>query len=41
MCGEWSHNRRMNSGDYRYIWHASDWPDWRFDLAVLAVLRFT
>ncbi|MCG5513627.1 Fic family protein [Ectothiorhodospira shaposhnikovii] len=26
----------MNSGDYKYIWQASDWPDWRFDLAVLA-----
>jgi Fic family protein len=42
-CGEWLaraeivlHNRRMNSGDYTYIWQASDWPDWRFDLAALA-----
>jgi Fic family protein len=26
----------MNSGDYRYIWQASDWPTWRFDLAALA-----
>ncbi len=26
----------MNSGDYTYIWQASDWPDWRFDLAKLA-----
>ena len=26
----------MNSGDYTYIWQASDWPAWRFDLAVLA-----
>ena len=26
----------MNSGDYKYIWQASDWPNWRFDLAVLA-----
>lgn len=26
----------MNSGDYKYIWQASDWPDWRFDLAALA-----
>jgi Fic family protein len=26
----------MNSGDYLYIWQAPDWPDWRYDLAVLA-----
>ena len=26
----------MNSGDYKYIWQAADWPDWRFDLAKLA-----
>jgi Fic family protein len=26
----------MNSGDYTYIWQASDWPTWRFDLATLA-----
>ncbi len=26
----------MNSGDYKYIWQASDWPNWRFDLAGLA-----
>lgn len=26
----------MNSGDYLYIWQASDWPDWRYDLAALA-----
>ena len=26
----------MKSGDYKYIWQASDWPDWRFDLAALA-----
>ncbi|TNF55178.1 MAG: Fic family protein [Gammaproteobacteria bacterium] len=26
----------MNSGDYNYIWQASDWPYWRFDLAALA-----
>jgi Fic family protein len=26
----------MNSGDYNYIWQASDWPNWRFDLAALA-----
>ena len=31
-----AHNLRMNSGDCRYIWQASDWPNWRFDLAVLA-----
>ena len=26
----------MNSGDYNYIWQASDWPGWRYDLAALA-----
>ena len=26
----------MNSDDYKYIWQASDWPNWRFDLAALA-----
>jgi Fic family protein len=26
----------MNSGDYKYIWQAADWPTWRFDLAALA-----
>ncbi|WP_151447366.1 Fic family protein [Lacisediminimonas profundi] len=26
----------MNSGDYKYIWQANGWPDWRFDLAALA-----
>jgi len=26
----------MNSGDYKYIWEAGDWPYWRFDLAQLA-----
>lgn len=26
----------MNSGDYLYLWQAPDWPDWRYDLAVLA-----
>ncbi|MDA8120473.1 MAG: Fic family protein [Gammaproteobacteria bacterium] len=26
----------MNRGDYPYIWQASDWPNWRFDLAALA-----
>ncbi len=29
-------NRRMNSGDYKYIWQAGDWPAWRYDLAALA-----
>ena len=26
----------MNSGDYRYIWQADDWPNWRYHLAALA-----
>ncbi|KNE26515.1 Fic family protein [Achromobacter spanius] len=26
----------MNCGDYLYIWQAPDWPNWRYDLAVLA-----
>jgi len=26
----------MNSGDYKYIWQSSDWPNWHFDLAALA-----
>ena len=26
----------MNSGDYTYIWQASDWPSWRYDLVALA-----
>lgn len=26
----------MNHGDYRYIWQAPDWPQWRYDLAALA-----
>ncbi len=26
----------MNSGDYKYIWQAKAWPNWRFDLAALA-----
>lgn len=30
------HNRRMNYGDYLYVWQAPDWPQWRYDLAVLA-----
>src|SRR5690625_1101234 len=28
----------MNIGDYKYIWQASDWPNWRFDIATLAEL---
>lgn len=27
----------MDSGDYRYIWQAADWPGWRYDMAALAV----
>ena len=34
--GNVSYIRRMNSGDYTYVWQASDWPSWRFDLASLA-----
>jgi Fic family protein len=26
----------MNRGDHPYIWQASDWPTWRYDLAGLA-----
>jgi Fic family protein len=26
----------MESGDYRYLWQAKNWPDWRYDLAFLA-----
>ena len=26
----------MNGGDYTYIWQASDWPRWHYDLASLA-----
>lgn len=26
----------MSSGDYKYIWQAGDWPNWRYDLATLA-----
>jgi Fic family protein len=26
----------MYRGDYKYIWQAPDWPNWRFDLAALA-----
>lgn len=29
-------NLRMNSGDNEYIWQASDWPNWSFDLVSLA-----
>jgi Fic family protein len=29
-------NLRMNSGDKTYVWQASDWPNWHFDLAALA-----
>jgi len=42
-CGEYvapaanaSHNRRMSSGHYTYIWQANEWPNWRYDLAALA-----
>ncbi len=31
-----AHNLRMNSGDYKYIWQANDWPQWQYDLAALA-----
>ena len=27
----------MNDGDYKYVWQASDWPNWQYDLAALAV----
>jgi Fic family protein len=30
------HNHRMDSGGYKYIWQAGDWPHWSFDLAALA-----
>lgn len=26
----------MRGGEYTYIWQASDWPSWRYDLAALA-----
>lgn len=26
----------MNSGDYTYTWQTDEWPNWRYDLAVLA-----
>lgn len=31
-----NHKLRINCGDFKYIWQASDWPNWRFDLAALA-----
>jgi len=34
--GNTADNLRMNSGDYTYIWRATDWPNWRYDLAALA-----
>ena len=34
--GNSPHNLRMNSGEYRYIWQAGDWPGWQFDLTALA-----
>ena len=27
----------MISGEKHYIWQAGDWPDWRYDLSVLAM----
>ena len=30
------HNLRMNYGDNLYIWQATDWPQWRYDLSKLA-----
>ena len=26
----------MDYGDYKYIWQASDWPSWRYDIGALA-----
>jgi Fic family protein len=26
----------MNCGDYRYIWQATQWPSWRYDMTALA-----
>ncbi|WP_223248409.1 Fic family protein, partial [Sulfurirhabdus autotrophica] len=26
----------MNSGDYKFIWQAGNWPNWHFDLVTLA-----
>lgn len=28
----------MNGGEYKYIWQANDWPNWRFDLSAVAGL---
>lgn len=43
FCGKYlvfapnlTHNLRMNSGDYKYLWQANNWPTWHFDLAALA-----
>ena len=30
------HNLRMIYGDNLYIWQATDWPEWRYDLSKLA-----
>ena len=30
------HNHRMNYGDKLYIWQATDWPHWHYDLTKLA-----
>lgn len=30
----------METGEPRYIWQATDWPAWRYDLAVLAGTPF-
>ena len=44
-CGEWLvfaeiwvSNCRMNSGEKLYIWQADSWPNWRYDLSILAGL---
>ena len=31
-----NHNPRMSYGDCNYIWQAPDWPNWQYDLSVLA-----
>ncbi|MDP2784918.1 MAG: DUF4172 domain-containing protein [Sulfurimicrobium sp.] len=31
-----AHDLRMNSGYCTYVWQASDWPNWHYDLASLA-----
>jgi len=36
LAANTSHNLRMKSGDYTYIWQILDWPNWRYDLAALA-----